>query len=392
MDDAVAQNPEGAPTAASSVVIAPSTETADEGAPAASAKVSLVRPHVWLKTLKFSDGTALEVGRDEIIVIVGPNNAGKSAALRETYQKLSSGPKSTGAVLTEVTFTFDGTEGDFEEWVANEGIKDRAGNLIVGFAGSFRAGSAGATWRNKDRNGLQSFTNLLAAHLNTEARLTATAPVDLINFATEAPTHPLHKLYDDDVLEARLSAIFARAFRQDLIVNRGAGRQVLLHLGKRPKPRPGQDRQSMEYRHAINDLPKVHEQGDGMRAFVGVLASVLVADRDIIFVDEPEAFLHPPQAYLLGKVLAEETPTGRQLVVSTHSSDFLRGVLDYSSPRVRVVRIQREDNVICGCGLNVEPYENAHCAPLPRIAWLHLGDRKQRLVRVMRLRPGFLLG
>jgi hypothetical protein len=40
-------------------------------------------PRAWIEELEFSDGTKSEVGRDDIIVLVGPNNAGKSKALLE---------------------------------------------------------------------------------------------------------------------------------------------------------------------------------------------------------------------------------------------------------------------------------------------------------------------
>ncbi len=185
----------------------------------------------------------------------------------------------------------------------------------------------------------------MAVYLNTETRLNATVPAELVNLASEPATHPLHRLYDDDQLEAKLDRIFKRAFGQNLILNRGAGRDVMLHLGDRHTLPNNPDRQSREFRRAVNALPMVHEQGDGMRAFVGVLLGVLAMDRDAAFIDEPEAFLHPPQANMIGRVLAEQTPSKRQLFVATHSTDFLKGVLDHSSPRVRVVRLQRTGDV-----------------------------------------------
>ena len=185
----------------------------------------------------------------------------------------------------------------------------------------------------------------MAVYLNTETRLNATVPAELVNLASEPATHPLHRLYDDDQLEAKLDRIFKRAFGQNLILNRGAGRDVMLHLGDRHTLPNNPDRQSREFRRAVNALPMVHEQGDGMRAFVGVLLGVLAMDRDAAFIDEPEAFLHPPQANMIGRVLAEQTPSKRQLFVATHSTDFLKGVLDHCSPRVRVVRLQRTGDV-----------------------------------------------
>jgi len=65
----------------------------------------------------------------------------------------------------------------------------------------------------------------------------------------------------------------------------------------------------------------------------------------ITLIDEPEAFLHPPQARLLGKMLAKNNPDNRQLLISTHSEDFLQGLLDADSENVTVIRINRDGNI-----------------------------------------------
>src|SRR5450432_173036 len=41
------------------------------------------KPRVAIESITFSDGTKIDLGHSDIVAIVGPNNAGKSAALRE---------------------------------------------------------------------------------------------------------------------------------------------------------------------------------------------------------------------------------------------------------------------------------------------------------------------
>jgi ABC-type multidrug transport system ATPase subunit len=41
------------------------------------------RPTLFFESITFSDGTTLSFEDDEIVVFVGPNNAGKSATLKE---------------------------------------------------------------------------------------------------------------------------------------------------------------------------------------------------------------------------------------------------------------------------------------------------------------------
>lgn len=62
-----------------------------------------------------------------------------------------------------------------------------------------------------------------------------------------------------------------------------------------------------------------------------------------MLIDEPEAFLHPPQARLLGEALADRGRTG-QVFIATHSGDVVRGALE-SDASTTIVRVTREGNV-----------------------------------------------
>lgn len=82
-----------------------------------------------------------------------------------------------------------------------------------------------------------------------------------------------------------------------------------------------------------------------MRSFAGVLLEASVGSESILLIDEPEAFLHPPQARLLGRMLVAQESATRQLFLATHSGDFLRGILAEDSKQVTVIRIQRDGEV-----------------------------------------------
>lgn len=90
----------------------------------------------------------------------------------------------------------------------------------------------------------------------------------------------------------------------------------------------------------------LESQGDGMRSFAAVTLHVLAArTHSIQFLDEPEAFLHPPQARLLGRYIAEHRPGNSQLFISTHSTDVLDGLIEGGSDKVRIVRLCRDGDV-----------------------------------------------
>ena len=65
----------------------------------------------------------------------------------------------------------------------------------------------------------------------------------------------------------------------------------------------------------------------------------------VLLLDEPEAFLHPPQARLLGEIIAKERSPQAQLFVATHSTDVLQGLVNAASNNLRVLRMQRDGNV-----------------------------------------------
>src|SRR5262249_28063744 len=91
----------------------------------------------------------------------------------------------------------------------------------------------------------------------------------------------------------------------------------------------------------FEDQPKLYQQGDGIQAFCAILIPIIQHIRPLILLDEPEAFLHPPQIRRLARIIASETPLQTQLVISTHSDDFVRGILDFASSRVSVIRMRR---------------------------------------------------
>jgi hypothetical protein len=118
-----------------------------------------------------------------------------------------------------------------------------------------------------------------------------------------------------------------------------------VYVGERPQTSPERDRVSVGYIQEVEKLTPVHTQGDGMRSFLGVLLSTAVGHESVLMIDEPEAFLHPPQARHLGSVLASEGGSYQQLFVATHSGDVLRGMLASGSSRVRVLRLRRSGQV-----------------------------------------------
>ena len=133
---------------------------------------------------------------------------------------------------------------------------------------------------------------------------------------------------------------------------------IPIHVGQPPQKADGEERGSTSYLEKLRPLPLLEAQGDGMRSFSGILFDVFTTIKTVTMIDEPEAFLHPPQARLLGRMLVKNKPNDRQLFISTHSEDFLKGLLDADSDNVKIVRINREGNTNKIKTLNNEDVKN----------------------------------
>lgn len=65
----------------------------------------------------------------------------------------------------------------------------------------------------------------------------------------------------------------------------------------------------------------------------------------IFLIDEPESFLHPPQANIMGRIIGETLSDNQQAFISTHSEEIIKGLLEVCPERVKVIRITRvKDN------------------------------------------------
>lgn len=302
--------------------------------------VVLQKPQVFLKKIEFNDGTMLSLNQNSIVVFTGANNSGKSQVLKDVENSLDMSNATPTVVIANVEYDYCGT---IEETLF---LKSK---FVMNERGQFKPFEGDTVF---DKNTLRDYWNrrkfysgmhrLFVKRLNTEFRITSSD--DLVRH-NQPEKHPIYKLLKSETLSTILSNYFHQAFSVDLIVNRNEIATVPLHIGQAPdKTKYTIDRQDDYYRE-VSALPKLKDQGDGMRSFASILLDTFTSEYSITLIDEPEAFLHPPQARVLGKMLAKNNPDNRQLLVSTHSEDFLQGLLDADNKNVIVIRINRIDSV-----------------------------------------------
>lgn len=306
-----------------------------------------MKPRVWIKSITFSDGKEIQLDKNDIVVIVGPNNSGKSEALRAIHNKLNSS-NNDSPVVKIISIAKEGTESDLIEFLDQTALKkpdprQSYYSIYDSSRGRIHETDARGVW-NTDLQSLGSLSPFFSSLLTADTRAGQANQAQQIRLYREPPSHPIHTLQQKKDIEFQISKLFHEAFGYDLIVNPYAGQYVPLIVGKRPNLERDEDLFSPSYIERFEKLPELQIQGDGMRSFATVLLHSFVGQENMLLVDEPEAFLHPPQARLIGRMLSSQDRNDRQLFIATHSSDVLRGILDTNNKNVRVMRIERVPN------------------------------------------------
>lgn len=302
------------------------------------------RPSLSFESITFSDGQTLNFDEDEIIVFVGPNNAGKSAALRGLQNWIARSQPQT--VITGASLRKTGTSKELRLYLEKNAQKigDYASFSYAGIGFNIHHSHLAYFDEQEDRHPVAPF---FSARLATEVRITASNPAGAIALYQEPPTHPIHLLLLNPGLGREVSELFRRAFGEDLTVFRAGGSQFPLYVGEKPALNAGEDELEKSFVDRLLAAAKpLQSQGDGMRSFATVLLHALAADNHSVqFLDEPEAFLHPPQARLIGEYIAKNRRTNSQLFIATHSTDVLDGLITGANKKLRIVRIQRSGTV-----------------------------------------------
>lgn len=298
---------------------------------------------------------ALEINLGKLTVLVGPNNCGKSQTLKDIREFTSSGSldrlvvlDGVGVSLPDETELRAGVQIRPHENTADHinviGVKD---DLLsqVSFGPSkswFEDVFNGDMDRSRQqREILRSLGTCLIAYLGAEARFKLTQSSAAFNPRSEAPSNAIQSLYAaEPTVLAELRQAFKAAFDMDIGLDWAALTQFYLRVsedfGAIPDTRAELDA-------LMSDADDLQGQGDGFRSFTGIALALLTYPSRIILLDEPEAFLHPAQARVLGDWVARRASLrSAQVIVATHSSDFLAGLVG-AGKEAKIMRLSRAE-------------------------------------------------
>ena len=298
-------------------------------------------PECYISELIFNNGQILNVNENDIVVFVGPNNSGKSQSLRDIYE--ISFDKRPAIVISDIKIV----KNQFNEEnflariskVKNEGHTRNYSGLNYSFSNHSITG-----FYNQRYYG--SLRDVFICYLNTVNRLSITTPPQVIPRDSQK-SHPIHFVSSHSSYRKWLSENYKKAFGSDLIPHSHFGTSVPLCIGTPVKLLQDfdneQDRQE-EYAKVLDTYKQVQNQGDGIKSFTGVLLNLMIDYYLTYLIDEPESFLHPPQANVLGRIIGESLTNKQQAFLSTHSEEIIKGLMSVCPERIKIVRITREND------------------------------------------------
>jgi ABC-type cobalamin/Fe3+-siderophores transport system ATPase subunit len=314
---------------------------------------------------ELADGSSVMPASPGVTAIVGGNNVGKSTLLRNIVNLLHGKDMRHGVQLVSSLRTHKkGSVKDATAWLQSYTMYNDD-TLAYGAAGvgSISAQEAATLWATPEVLGV--FSHLTVYFADALSRASLTQPVAQRTSLNAPPAHPLHYIAQDpesfEIIKQYCQQIFQKTLTLDRLTT-----ELLLRLGTVDLPTPRIDNIPREYQEAVRALKPLHEQGDGMRSLMGLLLAVAVGGRRVFLVDEPEAFLHPPQAYALGRALAELAHDRQiQIILATHDRNLLVGLLGASCP-VSIVRLTRVDDVTSARQLDPVSLRDAWADPVLR--------------------------
>lgn len=302
--------------------------------------------------INFKEGNKIET--KNLTIFIGPNNSGKSQILKDIL-KYSTTEKRDGVILEDLKYDWPN---DLDEILASYKIKptvDHSGNHYFRTFNSSLSGTKnlhiGEGWREniarwlseKNVHSEKQFSNhfgsFLVSFLSTEDRLKNILQSNVSR--NDQVDNLLQAVYNEGLdIENNLRKIVQELFDLDIKLDYSSLINICFRIADNFSDVPTDLR---EAKKVLEQHRKLDDQGDGIKSFVSTFLSLHVGEKPVLLLDEPEAFLHPPQALRLGELIAEQANEERQIFVSTHSSDLLRGILNKRQD-IDLIRITRQND------------------------------------------------
>lgn len=293
--------------------------------------------------ITLNDSLSLKLDSGSLVIIVGPNNSGKTTVLNEIEYKLKK-PDSENYNVEEIetninTIDYNDLENYFLTDLNLKKIKDYGFQKYVGFETSVDVPYS------KEKTIIKGdIISAFVLYVDTITRLNVVKPASNISITNDSLTHPLHYLLRYEHLEQQLNDYVKEIFDFEIMLHPYAGQKIYLVIGSKSDLNSTLSRYETVQKY--DSMIELEDQGDGVKAYIGVLLILIASCQKVILIDEPENFLHPPQSNKLGKLIGSYSQTkDKQIFITTHSSNFLKGILESNHPNLQLLRISKSHKI-----------------------------------------------
>jgi hypothetical protein len=314
-----------------------------------------------LKQLLFKAGSSpnqppLNLLLSPVTIFVGPNNGGKSRALMEIEGWVTRATPPEGQVIDKVEFepwTLETLEQEISK-IKVEPILSEVINADCILISKLRPQDNSIARLQLHLPGLKiesqnpndrvrhfysSFLSLFTLRLDGRNRLALTDQQPAGDLQ-ETPKNHLAYLFNHNEAREKVRRVVFNAFGKYLVIDPTNIGQLRMRLSPRPPCDEQEERNwdsvSVDF-HSKASL--ISDASDGVKAFIGMLTTLVAGEPKITLIDEPEAFLHPTLCSQLGKEITSElTRSNHRLFIATHSAHFLMGCVQ-GGAAINIVRL-----------------------------------------------------
>lgn len=292
---------------------------------------------IYVKEIELTDGSSISLEKDSIVVVTGSNNAGKSTFLDEVNRQFRRWGRQSynGRIISSTKKVVEGDPTTIFDFLAEKFSVEKSDpdSLNLGYSKRYKRSMVEKRWaEGEPHDGIEEEfleTIGLSNRIGTHDRNS-----DSVEKIAE-------DLFYDEQKEKEISRVFKRAFGKDIILQRERSGGIF-KLGNRSKLPKHDKRLTPDFRKFMDGLEDVFVQGAGMRSFARIAIQILTTWRSVVIIDEPELFLHPPQAKQMARLIASDFASDRQIFLATHNETFLRNIFDFGEDRVVVLRLDRK--------------------------------------------------
>lgn len=323
-----------------------------------------------------------------LIVVVGPNSSGKTNLLRDIHAA-ASGSSRNLVVAQEIQLRSSAPFNDYLEFLQQTGDLERLPDpnnenyRKRGHQYGTQAG-AGGQWTRRD---IESWHGRMAGYtsrplkgvipandflaqigllecsaLFIQQRLALTDSVGSFDTHQVPPTVALQALRLNKTAMRKFTAEIGRVFQRGAWLDVSGGGTLAIRVSDSNAP----SHEDRIFPEDVKSYRTIETEGEGIRSYAAVCIMLLLAQRALYLIDEPEMCLHPPQARAIGRFIGEHEKTVKGcILVATHSSPVLRGVLE-TNQNVIVIRLTRNKGSFNGSQVSQDLLIKATRKPFSR--------------------------